>query len=385
MRAENLHVEVPRQADDDLVGHRGEIPHLLDPSLVHEVRELPLQLRRHLINDLVLSATSLHLARLVEVPPQFDAHRVRHLPVSHQPVQVVHGPLEGRLVGLHRRDNAADGSDDVGPNAGHDGGATRRNAILELCLRSDVAVADACQSDDRPIQRNHVHTAGALVPFGRSTLGLPECLEPSAVSFPVYCQAAPQASHPMAAHSHHDEEFDQGQCGVAVPPGRVPTLQQAREAGQTQQAHQPQKPKHLEVPRAQHSNLRAAVVPQHPANVDGQDAEAEEVNPKPALQILPHDPPWGSHQVRGPRRIGVRDEELKQHIDEEQRVDDPIDDKERIHARLQEGGLEGSSQRCECEKNGNDNVPALQEPRSCRVDDRAAPAEQAERPPARLG
>mmetsp|Transcript_76892 Transcript_76892/g.238755 ORF Transcript_76892/g.238755 Transcript_76892/m.238755 type:complete len:341 (+) Transcript_76892:737-1759(+) len=222
------HGEVPCSPHDDLVVDAAEVPDLGDPALVHEVGILALKLGRHLRNDLLLRSLPVHVARLVEVPAEGLAHLSGHGAVPHQPIEVVHRPLEGHLVRMHGGDDAADSADDVSPDGGHDGGAERGHPVLGDGLGCDVAVADARDADDGPVERDAVDLEAALVELLGALLGRAQSGEPALLRLRVHADGAPEAGHPVADTGHVAEVLQDLQESETKPEHDLPPPQKSQ-------------------------------------------------------------------------------------------------------------------------------------------------------------
>mmetsp|Transcript_15497 Transcript_15497/g.38719 ORF Transcript_15497/g.38719 Transcript_15497/m.38719 type:complete len:228 (+) Transcript_15497:979-1662(+) len=221
------------------MGHVAQVPHLLDPLLVAKQGELALQHGRHLLGDLHLCSPPIHFPCLVEVPPQLQAHLAGHPSVTHEPIEIVHGLLEVHLVGLHRGDDPAHRADHVRPDACHHGRAQGCNPVLQHCLGCDVAVADASEADDGPIQRKAVHMQRTFVKLLWAPLRLAQSGQPSVMSGRHQTEMAPQASHPMAGQEDNGKELDQSQERIAEAEVEVVPVHQLLQASKPQQSHEP--------------------------------------------------------------------------------------------------------------------------------------------------
>mmetsp|Transcript_114520 Transcript_114520/g.330837 ORF Transcript_114520/g.330837 Transcript_114520/m.330837 type:complete len:269 (-) Transcript_114520:730-1536(-) len=171
--------QTPRQKYQDASGHRVQVPHLAQPILVKEVCKLSLQLRGHVLDDVLLTALPRDVYGVVEIPPELLARILRNIVVQHQPVQVVHRPAEVYLVRVHRGDDAADCADNVGPHASRQRRAERRDPILLHGLGGDIAIADTRKGDHCPVQGNCVNLKRPIIHIFGPALANSNSLQPT--------------------------------------------------------------------------------------------------------------------------------------------------------------------------------------------------------------
>mmetsp|Transcript_114727 Transcript_114727/g.331542 ORF Transcript_114727/g.331542 Transcript_114727/m.331542 type:complete len:322 (-) Transcript_114727:135-1100(-) len=300
----------------------------------------------------------------MKVSPQLLAHVEGHGVLYHDPVQVVHRPPELHLVRSEGREDATHSANHISP----DGGGERRteggDPVLHLCLRGDIAVADARQRDDGPVQRYAVDLFRPLVDVVGAALGLAQGRQPGELAL-SHSQGAPQAGHPVAAEDYDAEELHQGEGAVAQTEGGVPSLRQAREPRKPQQAEEASAPHHpqlaegvelLDVPRPAVQEIQI------------HRQQADKVDQEPAREVVPHDPHGVSDHDRRARRVGNRDAALQRHVDEEGGVAQPVHREQNLYVRIQKCGFEGGEQARSEEKGRHEHVPNEEPRRSEGVD-----------------